>query len=218
MENKNSPGAAGNSARGKCSVSEKTILNTTFDWRLKELLIEFYQLGDWTPEAAAYVRHFGLCHQTLLTHSGIFAVCLCIFAYDCSGRLVFRFDPEGLPSAVITVLGCNGVDAIDLVAWPLHSRDEFATAVGGADMLGAWFMTARGGLPLSIYRTPHNWLVGGCVGCVVLNEEWGGHWLHRAGGPFLAEDLQHAREIRTMLGVHAVKHTILVPNREERAA
>ena len=71
-----------------------------------------------------------------------------------------------------------------------------------------------------IYRTPLEWLQAGGEGCVMLKPESPAacQWLARAGGPFVAQDIEHGREIRAMLGPVAARHRILVPQAEARAA
>jgi hypothetical protein len=77
-------------------------------------------------------------------------------------------------------------------------------------------MIQRGGRPLVIHRTPLAWLKAGGEGCCLL-KPGARHWLRRAGGPFVAQDVEHGREIRDLLGPEASRHRILVPT-EARAA
>ena len=78
-------------------------------------------------------------------------------------------------------------------------------------------MVQRGGMPLVIHRTPLDWLKAGCQGCVALKPA-ARHWLLKAGGPFIVEDVEHGRELRQLLGLDAGRHRILVPKHEARAA
>jgi hypothetical protein len=46
----------------------------------------------------------------------------------------------------------------------------------------------------------------------VLLKPAAGEWLLKAGGPFIAEDAEHGRELRELLGANALRHRILIPN------
>lgn len=165
----------------------------------------FYDTGDWTPEASAYVKEHKLDLDEINAHTGLFAVCLCQHTgiSNVTGLPTFDFFPDGVPAAVIEVLAEDAVTVIDLAAWPLHAPEFFATAVGEADMLGISNMRSTRGCkfsgPLKVFRTPHNWLKAGCQGCVVLNPRYGGYWLRRTNREILAEDLAHGRELRAIL-------------------
>lgn len=183
---------------------------------------QFYQCAGWTPEASAYVKAHGLDLDAIAAHAGTFAVCL---AQVCphTAPAQFDFTPEGVPCAVIEVIGEDAVTVIDLVAWPIDAPERFATAVGEADVLGIGAIrnpaTYAGGRPLRVHRTPLEWLKAGCQGCAVLNRDWGGYWLRKTPGPLLAEDLAHGRELRRMLGRDFDSKRLLVPAPSmERAA
>ncbi len=179
---------------------------------------EFYLRGEWTPEAKLYQKQCGYDTLTALAHAGLVAVCMVSFFHSNTGPSIFEFDPEGTPSVVIEVLGEDGETVIDLASWPMHQPDQFATATREADMLGIINMRKRGSMPLRVHRTPHDWLASNCEGCVPVNEKWAGHWLNLAGGPFIADDQAHGLEIKAMLGRHASKHTILIPDSERKLA
>ena len=179
---------------------------------------ELYASGEWTPEALAYTRRHRLDLPTIQAHAGIFAVCLCRFYGGDNGEGLFQFDADGVPAALVEALAADGHSVLDLVAWRLDAPDTYATAIHNADMLGAWHMLCRGGRPLHVHRTPINWLRAGCEGCVVLNPDWGDHWLQTAGGPFIAEDVHHGRKLREMLGDKASRHSIFVRRSEVRVA
>lgn len=180
---------------------------------------ELYAKGELTPELKAYIRLHRLDVPTIEAHAGLIAVCLCKFyGGGNSGESVFQFAADGEPSAVIQALAVDGRSVMDLVAWPLLQPHLAATAVREADVLGPLNMVRRGGRPLHVYRTPLAWLKAGCTGCVVLNQDWAAYWLDHAGGPFVAEDVQHGREIRELLGEKAGRHRVLVPAIKARAA
>lgn len=174
----------------------------------------FYTVAGWTPEAADYVKAHALDLDQIAANAGMFAVCLAqVCAHETPAQ--FDFSPQGVPAGVIEVLAENGETIIDLCAWPLNAPERFATAVGEADMLGIGAIrnpaTYAHGRPLQVHRTPLGWLKANCQGCVILNREWGGHWLRKAHGPLLAEDLQHGRELRRLLGPRFDVKRLLVP-------
>lgn len=137
--------------------------------------------------------------------------------------LTFEVGSEGYP---IVALGCTAISngqeqIVDLVAWNLNAPDYPATYCGpdgGADLLGIINCQCRGSGPLAIHKTPLQWLQAGCDGVVPLNRQWAGHWLNKASGPFVVEDIEHGREIRALLGRHASAHEILIRNPEQRQA
>lgn len=184
--------------------------------RLQKMCAQLYTIGEPCPELFTYIKVHALDLPTIQALTGIMAVCLCRFDGDGERPSSFTFAEDGVASVVIEVLGADGATVIDLVAWPLHAPDCFALAIGEADMLGIWNMISRGGLPLPVHHTPHDWLVAGCQGCVPLNMQWAGHWLDKAGGPFVSQDLEHGREVRDLLGAAAAKHSILVQLSDER--
>ena len=163
-----------------------------------------YDTGAWNTEASEYVKrhNFDLGE---INGQTLFAVCLCQHTgiSNVTGIPAFDFFPDGVPAAVIEVLAEDAVTVIDLVAWPLHAPDMFATAIGEADMLGILGMKStprcRFTEPLQLHRTPLNWLKAGCRGCVVLNPRFGGYWLRRCDRHILTEDLAHGRELKAML-------------------
>ena len=181
-----------------------------------------YERGDWTPEAATYVREQSLDLDLIAARAGLFTVVLAQLTGHNTGVPRWDFEPDGAPAAVVEVLAEDGCTVADLVAWPLNAPERFATAVGEADMLGINAMrnpaTYWAGVPLRVHRTPLNWLKAGCDGCVILNRAWGGYWLSRCPGPIMAEDLAHGRELRRLLPNSFDMRRLLVPVDTERAA
>jgi hypothetical protein len=191
----------------------KVSLNTA---RLQQMRAQLYAMGEPCPELYSYLRTHTLDLSAIHALTGMLAVCLCRSDDEGECPSSFTFAEGGIPSIVIEVLGADGATVIDLVAWPIHAPDCFATAIAESDMLGMWNMISRGGLPLPVHQTPHDWLVAGCQGCVPLNLTWAGHWLAKAGGPFISHDLEHGRELRSLLGSTASSHSILVRHSDER--
>ena len=186
--------------------------------RLAFMRRESLRVAGPSPELFRYIRQHRLDLPNVQAHAGYFNVALVDFMAD-----TFLFDPEGEPAAVIEALlfdHSREVFTADLVAWPIHEPWAFATAMGdsdGADVLGPQNMVQRGGAPLVIHRTPLDWLKAGCEGCVALKPA-ARHWLLKAGGPFIVEDVEHGRELRQLLGPNSPRHRILVPQHEARAA
>lgn len=191
--------------------------------RLQFMRCEALRVGGMSPEFLQYLRQHKLSLGTIIAHAGFLNVGLVRFWAGDDGDRSFSFDREGQPAAVIEALlfdRCREQVVADIVAWPVDDPKAFATAMGandGADVLGSEWMIRRGGRPLRVYRTPLTWLQANCEGCVPLK---GGarHWLARAGGPFICDDLEHGRELRDMLGPAAAFNRILVPQNQAGAA
>ena len=191
--------------------------------RLQQMLSHFYELAHPVPEFMNYLGKYRIDLVEVGTSVGIFGVALCRnFEYP-DGSQGFEFSRRGVPCAVIEALcfrrmnGMCETYSADLVAWPLDDQFSFATAMGpheGAELLGPLSAVQRGGHPLRIFRTPLDWLQNGCEGSVVL-KQGAEYWLNKAGGPFIAEDFEHAVELRGLVGC---KHQILVPSIERIAA
>ena len=183
------------------------------DWMRQQ----HYELAEPCPEWWSFIHHHRLDPKTLEPHCGIFGVALCNSYEATNGARVFEFSPDGIPCGVIEAIafrrehgGINPYTA-DLVAWPLHAPDLFATALGsgkGCELLGAWSACRTDKSPLRVHQTPMAWLKAGCEGCVVL-KPGAEYWLKRAGGPFICDDAEHAHEVWHMLGDKA--HDVLIP-------
>ena len=161
---------------------------------------KLYQRGNPTWDFHGYVRKHNLNMRNINAHSGLLAVCLCkrVGAH-------FDFDDEGVPCAIIEVYaehlpGNEQPTIVDLVCWPLSDPSTFITAIGEADMLGISNMrnpaTYFGGRPITVHKTPLDWIKDDCNGCVVLNKKWGGYWLSKVPGALLASDIEHGRQLR----------------------
>lgn len=184
---------------------------------------EALRAGGWTPELRDYLNRNGLSIGACIAHAGFINIALVKFLGGRGGDRVFLFDAEGRPAAVIEALLFDArreAVCADLVAWPLTAPEMFFTAMGlndGADVLGPVSMIGRGGKPLVIHRTPLAWLKAGGDGCVLL-KPGARHWLRKAGGPFVVEDVEHGQEVRELLGLEGKRHRILVPENTVRAA
>ena len=176
-----------------------------------------------SPELFRYIRQHSLNVDTCLANVGFLTVALVEFLRSVSGHERFLFDADGEPAVVIEALLFDRERqqvCSDLVAWPLHKSERVATAMGindGADVLGPQSMVGRNGERLCVYRTPLAWLQAECNGCVLL-KSGARHWLLQAGGPFVAEDITHGHELRSLLGSAAADHRIIVKNQFARSA
>ncbi|WP_375460586.1 hypothetical protein [uncultured Enterovirga sp.] len=105
----------------------------------------------------------------------------------------------------------------DIVAWqPALSRVASwrGTAWGiGQSEAYAMRMAEHDGLP--VWRNPLDWLRAGRRGVVIMRPRLAAAWLNDAG-PLVAEDFEHARELRTALTRPAPR--ILVPAALRRQA
>jgi hypothetical protein len=93
-------------------------------------------------------------------------------------------------------------EPVDLVAWTLKPRPRLASWLGssvlGADSLdGVWRPAERQALP--VWRSPLSWLRAHRDGVVIVNGAAAAVALSAAGGPFMAEDFDHAAELRRLL-------------------
>ena len=180
--------------------------------RLAPLLEHLYAVAGPSPELAGFLKRHNINQRNAEAYCGVLTVALAKFFSDNQAERVFVFDPDGIPAVVIEGYEADAYSPMDLIAWPLFQPHLFAVAIREADMLGAWKMVRRNGAPLYVYKTPLDWLKASCNGCVPINRSWAGHWLDRADGPFIVQDMQHGREIREMLGFASKRHKVLAPD------
>lgn len=170
-----------------------------------------------TPELHYYLSKHGLQNQfaDIEAHCSVLTVALCA-AFEGPQGLIFRFSPNGIPSVVIAAHDAGGSRPMDLVAWPLHGNDpdNFAMFRLESDILGADQMCSKfrqaSRKPLRLHRHPHDWIVSGFAGSVILNKAYGGHWLNKVGGPFVCSDLEHGREVAAMLRPFNRSHEVMI--------
>lgn len=184
---------------------------------MAETLRRLYDVAFPSPELHTYLRKHNLTEKfaEIEAHCSVLTVTLCT-AFEGPKGMIFRFDPNGVPSVVIAAHDASSERPNDLVAWPLFGNDpdNFATYRLDADVLGAGQMSdrfrQRARKPLRLHRHPHDWIVSGFDGSVVLNRRWGGLWLNKVRGPFVCADLQHGREISSMLLPFKKAHEVMI--------
>ena len=187
-------------------------------WMRQRLL----DLSEPTPEWWAYVKKHRIDLQTLLPDCGSFAIALCTAVETIDDQYIFDFSANGVPCVVIEGQMIGNVDGIhelltlDIIAWPIHSPEHFATAMGpgaGVALLGpvAAFREPPDKTPIKLCRNPESWLLNGCEGSVVLKPE-AAHWLTQSNAPLICEDAEHARYISQLLGSDAKKRDIFIPD------
>lgn len=185
---------------------------------------EALRFAGYTQELRDYLRRHRIDLGNCIAHAGFLNIALVKFWTGNDGDETFSFTADGVPAAVIEaiLIDRDGEPATaDLVAWPVHDPEAFTTVMGvndGADVLGPVAMLHRRGAPLRVHRHPLAWLQAGCTGCVPLTPG-ARHWLIRAGGPFIADDVDHGRELRDLIGAEAaMRQRILVQNARKAVA
>jgi hypothetical protein len=192
--------------------------------RLLHARAELLRIAGPSPELHTYLKRHHLDLESCIAHAGFMTISLCKFWTGNDGDETFSFNTEGFPAATIEAIlfEYDGEPyTADLVAWPIHDPDGFATVMGhhdGADILGPVSMTGRRGAPLRVHPHPLAWLRAGCEGCVPLTPG-ARHWLKRAGGPFAVATLDEARDLRDLIGPEAaMRNRILVDAGSEKVA
>jgi len=132
----------------------------------------------------------------------------------------FDFDDLGEISLAFAIVGEDGETEQDIVAWPARQPDRLGLYFHRAPVVGAWNLTNPasfyGGKALPLWRTPLRWLQEDCAGGVVLQPIAAAPMLARAPGQFIAEDVDHARELVKTGTVTRNQIVVAVP--ERRAA
>ena len=166
-----------------------------------------------------YVRANALDVPTVARFAGLIAITSCIFFDHGRFDFVLPKDREAEPAAVIEALGVDAATCIDLVAWPMHAPERFASLFGDALLLGidrvgnpaSYF----GGDPLQLFKTPLAWLQAGCRGAVILDPYGAPLVLRGALGRIAGEDIPHARQIQKL--THLPLRQVLAPKRRRAA-
>lgn len=182
------------------------------------MMAELLDVSHLTPELKAYLNKVGLngYPADIEAKCSVITVALVKFFADVGdGTEIFRFNMSGAPAVVVGVHGASGEWPIDLVAWPLQSSgvERVATYRQEADVLGVPELLAKrpAGVPLQLHRHPHDWVNARFQGAMILNQQWGGHWLSKAQGPFLCTDVEHGRAVAEMLRPFGKAYLVVLP-------
>jgi hypothetical protein len=145
-----------------------------------------------------YVR----AHRLDLSRIGGFAgITAATPIIDCGNR---RFDfgddhSEAVPGFVCEAFAEDGETVIDLVAWPISRPDQPMTLFGRCGLLGIWeamnpatFIFDK---PISIHRSPLDWLKAGCSGAAVADPRVAAWALLDIPGRIAGQDKQHSRQL-----------------------
>ena len=124
----------------------KTELSIHSDWSLVDVTEP--------PERLAFMKRHNPNLQEIEARAGGLQVTLCHFvdASNEDGLPRFYLSPDGEPGVVVEALDEDGSTVLDYVAWRLYEPEDFATAVGNVDLLGAPAIRQFSG-PLHVYRT-----------------------------------------------------------------
>lgn len=140
-------------------------------------------------------------------------------------RRAFAFampdDPLAIQAIVHVVRGDDAETPVDLIAWTRDRPELTLRCLGTGVALGVdqicnpscYFF----GAPLQIHRSPLGWLRSGCRGIVVLDDDGvldrlGRLPARREPYRLLAEDLDHARELRRFLAPLRPTIRLFVPS------
>ena len=170
--------------------------NLDFELKLIEAVADFTARGtENVDDAVEYVKTNRLSINSVIANAGALIISKVLWSADRR----FRFDDNGMPAAVIMALNEYGVP-VDLIAWPTHRPDKFAPLQGTAPLLGGYQLEEndRHRTPIRVLKSPLRWLQQRCRAVVMINDEAA---LHIAGafGPIIAEDIEHAAELRRLL-------------------
>lgn len=119
------------------------------------------------------------------------------FAYLTPVLVDNTLTPEALePGPTARVLG----HLVDLVAWHPRHPSAWALRAGAAEWLGCVEPQYMHPAPVSVRRSPLAWLRAGCEGLVILSDDPPDVYRVLSGlGSIVAEDQQHAAELRRMV-------------------
>jgi len=147
---------------------------------------------------------------------------------------LFDFEGEGgsafiVPARVESPLTPEATDPVetvrvgaivDLIAFHPDHPARWALRTGAAEWLGAVEPQYLEPQPVPLWRTPLRWLQAGCRGLVLLSRERESEYRILSGlRVIVAEDQQHAAELRQQLGQPWPMPRVMVgPSREVRRA
>ena len=143
-----------------------------------------------------YVKTNKINLSSALSHA--YGIALCQVRWFPERR--FEFDDAGTTAAVIFALDQYGNPA-DLISWSIKDPTKFAPMFGTVPMLGHYQLAGfdRDEIPVRVFRSPLTWLQHRCRGTVIVDADRARLYLGAAFGPILAEDRDHAADLRRLL-------------------
>lgn len=120
----------------------------------------------------------------------------------------------GLPVAVLQAIDEDGETTIDLVGWPIDQPERFATMFRHASILGIANLWNHPNLmddPLTVHRTPLEWIKAGCEGIVILDMQRAAYILNEVPGRFCCRDIEHAAELAKAMRSLVDLRRIVIP-------
>jgi hypothetical protein len=154
---------------------------------------------------------------------GFAGLCAVLPVTDCgNGRFDFRDTADDVEAFVCQALGLDGETCIDLIAWPTTNPRHIMTMFGRAVLVGEWAarsaFTYSFNRPLTLYRTPLEWLQADCNGAAIVDPAKAGRVMADLPGRIAARDAKHGRELSALIDAAFPKDRVLVPANAGRAA
>ena len=176
----------------------KAVIGFRPDSMIQSVQARYYSAINGCVETIDYFRREDIDPTLVDAHAGIAAVLPSTFAGE-----YFDISDNGEPACIIEAYAEDGETVCDLVSWRIAHPEAFFRAIGAAPLLGwtqvtnpaSWCFSTL----LRVHRTPLSWLKAACSGVVVLDHRYGPAALGQALGPLLAEDAEHAVELRKLL-------------------
>ena len=145
-----------------------------------------------------------------------------IFEFDESGGDAFvvpvRIENPITPEAFDPATAVSNGAIVDLVAFhPLHP-DRWVLRRDAAEWLGAVEPQHLDPEPVTIWRSPMSWLQAGCLGLVLLGDQNSRYGILSLLHSIIAEDGQHAAELRRELARPWPVPQVISPREARRAA
>ena len=145
------------------------------------------------------------------------------FAFDDGGGSAFivpvRVESAVTPEAAGPLEAIRDGWIVDLVAFHPSHPGRWALRRGAAEWLGVIEPQYLDPEPVPVWRTPLRWLQSGCRGLVLLSKERASQYRIISGlGAIVAEDYQHATQLRGILAHPWSAPRVLLRREEARHA
>lgn len=172
---------------------------------------ELYERGLFDQAGLDYVRAAGLPDwRTVEANCGNVYVLPVVYFANRTFDLASGGE-RGVASCIIEVIDEDGLTTIDLVAWPLHRPDKFATWGRVAEGLGVSQAAETCASAIRVHRTPLAWLQSECLGVVIIDPLSAPRWLGGSPAYLACEDPDHAREVARLLHPFTPANRVLAP-------